>query len=153
MARKSYLTTFDVSQICEVNPTTVQNWVKENKLKAFSTPGGHRRIRREDLISFMKEFSMPIPGELKNPASTILIVDDEKDVIELLTSLFETAEEELEVTGAQSGVEALLLIGARRPDLLILDHDAGNERARGLSEVEIGAFHAKPEDHCRVRRS
>jgi excisionase family DNA binding protein len=121
MAQKSFLTTFEISQICEVNPTTVQNWVKENKLKAYSTPGGHRRILREDLISFMKEFGMPIPADLKDSSPMILIVDDEKEVIELLTSLFETAEEDLDVTGAQSGVEALLLIGAHRPDLLILD--------------------------------
>ena len=61
MPRNSYYTTFEISQICQVNPTTVQNWVKEGKLKAFVTPGGHRRIQREDLLAFLKEFGMPIP--------------------------------------------------------------------------------------------
>jgi excisionase family DNA binding protein len=121
MARKSFLTTFEISQLCEVNPTTVQNWVKEKKLKAHVTPGGHRRIRREDLVSFMKEFGMPIPEELHDPAFFILVVDDEREVVELLKSLFGKAEEDLEVEGAESGVEALLLIGERKPDLLILD--------------------------------
>jgi excisionase family DNA binding protein len=121
MPRRSFLTTFEISEICEVNPTTVQNWVKEGKLKAHVTPGGHRRIRREDLMSFMKEFGMPIPAELADPPPFILIVDDEKLVIELLTDVMHSGDEELEVAGAQSGVEALLMIGERKPDLLILD--------------------------------
>ena len=121
MPRRSFLTTFEISQICEVNPTTVQNWVKEKKLKAHVTPGGHRRVRREDLIDFMKGFGMPIPAELKEPPPFILIVDDENDVIELLTSVMRSGDEELEVAGAASGVEALLIIGERKPELLILD--------------------------------
>jgi excisionase family DNA binding protein len=121
MPRRSFLTTFEISEICEVNPTTVQNWVKEGKLKAHVTPGGHRRIRREDLIGFMKEFGLPIPSGMEEPPPFILIVDDERDVIELLTAIMQSGEEEVEVAGAQSGVDALLMIGERKPDLLILD--------------------------------
>jgi excisionase family DNA binding protein len=121
MPRRSYLTTFEISQICEVNPTTVQNWVKGKKLKAHVTPGGHRRVRREDLIRFMKEFGMPIPAELDESPPFVLIVDDEKEVIELLTSVMQSGEEDMEVAGAQSGVDALLIIGERKPDLVVLD--------------------------------
>ena len=121
MSRKSFLTTFEISQICEVNPTTVQNWVKGKKLKAYVTPGGHRRVRREDLISFMREFGMPIPTQLGGAPTFILIVDDEKDIIDLLTLLLRDGNKKIEIAGAQSGVEALLIIGERKPDLLILD--------------------------------
>lgn len=121
MPRRSFLTTFEISQICEVNPTTVQNWVKEGKLKAYVTPGGHRRILREDLIGFMKEFRMPIPAELGAAPPFVLIVDDEQDVIELLTSVMQTGDEGMELASAQNGVDALLMIGERKPDLLILD--------------------------------
>ena len=85
------------------------------------TPGGHRRVLRQDLIHFMEEFGMPIPADLKEPSHFALIVDDEKDVIELLTTVLQSGEEEIEVVGAQSGVEALLIIGERKPDLLVLD--------------------------------
>jgi excisionase family DNA binding protein len=121
MPRRSFYTTFEISQICEVNPTTVQNWVKEKKLKAYATPGGHRRVRREDLAAFMKEFGMPLPQELQDAPPLILIVDDEVEVLDLLTSVMLSGNEELEVLRAQSGVEALLMIGERKPDLLILD--------------------------------
>ena len=121
MSRRSFFTTFEISEICEVNPTTVQNWVKEGKLKAYATPGGHRRIRRQDLIRFMKAFGMPIPAELNGPASYIIIVDDEKEMVDLLTEVMLSGAEEIEVSGAQNGVDALLMIGERNPDLLILD--------------------------------
>ncbi len=121
MPRRTSLTTFEISDICEVNPTTVQNWVKEGKLKAYATPGGHRRILREDLIRFLKEFGMPVPASLNEPCPYVLIVDDEKDVLDLLTEVMLSGEEELEVAGAENGVDALLKIGQRSPDLLILD--------------------------------
>ncbi len=121
MPRRSFYTTFEISQICEVNPTTVQNWVKEKKLKAFVTPGGHRRIRREDLLSFLNEFQMPVPEDLAPRRPLVMIVDDEKEVLDLLCSVLKSGNDGIEVACAQSGVEALLQIGERTPDLLVLD--------------------------------
>jgi excisionase family DNA binding protein len=121
MTRRSFFTTFDVSALCEVNPTTVQNWVKEKKLRAFVTPGGHRRIRREDLVSFLKEFGMPIPPELAEGPPMVLIVDDEDGVREMISEVIQAGEEEFEIHTAGNGIEALLKIGERKPDLLVLD--------------------------------
>ncbi len=121
MLRSSFYTTFEISQICGVNPTTVQNWVKTKKLKAFQTPGGHRRIRREDLVAFMKEFGMPLPAELSLDSPLVMIVDDEADILDMMQSMLESGEEDVNIARAQSGIEALLMIGERSPDLLILD--------------------------------
>ena len=116
-----FYTTFEISQICGVNPTTVQNWIKGKRLKAFQTPGGHRRVRREDLISFMKEFSMPLPEGLMQNPPLAMIVDDESDILDMLEELLKSGENEINVVRAQSGIAALLMIGEFRPDLLILD--------------------------------
>jgi excisionase family DNA binding protein len=121
MIRRSFFTTFEISQICGVNPTTVQNWVKGKKLRAFQTPGGHRRVSREDLVSFLKEFGMPIPDDLSQDPPLIMLVDDEKEILELLEGVMTSGDEEVRVAKAQSGVEALLLIGENKPSLLILD--------------------------------
>ena len=121
MQRHPFYTTFEISQICGVNPTTVQNWIKGKKLKAFQTPGGHRRIRREDLISFMKEFGMPLPSELSQNPPTVLIVDDETDILDMLEALMRSGNGSVNVSKAQSGVDALLMIGESKPNLLILD--------------------------------
>ncbi|MBN2319339.1 MAG: response regulator [Acidobacteria bacterium] len=121
MAEKPYYTTFKISQMCGVNPTTVQNWVKGKKLRAFQTPGGHRRIQREDLIAFLKKFGMPIPAELAEDPPLVLIVDDEADILDMIEDLVRSGDADVEVAKAQSGVEALLMIGERKPELLILD--------------------------------
>ncbi len=121
MTRRSFFTTFEISQICEVNPTTVQNWVKEKKLKAYVTPGGHRRIRRQDLEEFLRKFGMPIPARIVRGLPYVLIVDDETVVRDLLTSVMKSGDIDVEVAVAGGGVQALLMIGERKPDLLILD--------------------------------
>lgn len=121
MQRRTFFTTFEISQICGVNPTTVQNWVKGKKLRAFTTPGGHRRIRREDLISFLKKFDMPIPAELDQGPPLVMIVDDEKEILDLLEDLLKSGGNEVSISRAASGVEALLMIGECKPHLLILD--------------------------------
>jgi excisionase family DNA binding protein len=119
--KRLFYTTFEISQICGVNPTTVQNWIKGKRLKAFQTPGGHRRVQREDLISFMKEFGMPLPEDLMQNPPLAMIVDDENDILDMLEDLLKSGEDEINVVRAQSGIAALLMIGEYRPDLLILD--------------------------------
>jgi excisionase family DNA binding protein len=121
MVKRPFFTTFEISQICGVNPTTVQNWVKRKKLIAFQTPGGHRRVRREDLISFLKEFGMPLPADLCQNPPLVLLVDDEPDILDMLEALMQSGSEAVRVAKAQNGVDALLMIGETKPDLLILD--------------------------------
>ncbi len=75
----------------------------------------------DDLIRFMRQFDMPIPSELNKPLPFVLIVDDEIDMIDLLTAVLQSGDEEFDVAGAQGGVEAFLIIGERKPDLLVLD--------------------------------
>ncbi len=116
-----FYTTFEISQICGVNPTTVQNWIKAKKLKAFQTPGGHRRVRREDLVAFMREFRMPLPEGLAGNPPLAMIVDDEEVILDMLEQVLESGGEKLKIVRVQSGVAALLMIGECRPDLLILD--------------------------------
>ena len=125
MRKRAFFTTFEISQICGVNPTTVQNWVKSKRLKAFQTPGKHRRIRREDLIDFLREFGMPIPAEIEDNESqkilnNILIVDDDADVRNVIAEALQ-AEDEINFTEARNGIDALLAIGRSKPDMIILD--------------------------------
>lgn len=117
-----YFTTFEASRLLGVSLPTVVNWIKANRLKAHKTPGGHRRIAREDLIAFLRRYEIPIPRELSGPSGDkirILAVDDDEDERELLRTLLET--EGFEISLASNGFEAGLLFGTLRPDLVILD--------------------------------
>lgn len=63
-----FYTTFEAAQVLGVSLPTVVNWIKARRLKAHRTPGGHRRIAREDLATFMLRHGMPVPDELAGAA-------------------------------------------------------------------------------------
>jgi excisionase family DNA binding protein len=65
---RSFYTTFEAARLLGVSLPTVVNWIKARRLKAHRTPGGHRRIAREDLAGFMLRHGMPVPGELSGAA-------------------------------------------------------------------------------------
>jgi excisionase family DNA binding protein len=67
-----YYTTFEAAQVLGVSLPTVVNWIKARRIKAHRTPGGHRRIAREDLAAFMLRHGMPVPPELTGVAPTRL---------------------------------------------------------------------------------
>ena len=52
---KEYFTTHDIAQMLNVTRVTVRNWIIKGRLDATTTPGGHRRISRKELIRFMEE--------------------------------------------------------------------------------------------------
>lgn len=120
MANKTYTTT-EVSEICDVYPASVVNWVDSGKLKAYVTPGGHRRVVRADLIEFLKHFKIPIPPELLNDKKTVVVLDDEAEVARLVERAFAKYKDSFEVTTSTSAIETLLEIGQNPPDLLIID--------------------------------
>lgn len=61
---QSFYTTFEAARLLSVSLPTVVNWIKARKLRAHRTPGGHRRISREDLAAFIVRHGMPLPVEL-----------------------------------------------------------------------------------------
>lgn len=120
--KKDIFTTFDISRMLRVNPTTVQNWARNKTLPSYATPGGHRRVRREDLLAFIRKFNFPLPSELAGEKNRVLIVDGEPATLDDLRSgIIRQAEAEWEVFTSRNGMEALLLFGEVKPDLVILD--------------------------------
>jgi len=55
----------EVAEILNVDLKTIHNWVNRGSIKAFRTPGRHLRIRRGDVLRFMKEFGYPVPEWIK----------------------------------------------------------------------------------------
>jgi CheY-like chemotaxis protein len=60
----------------------------------------------------------------------ILVVDDEKDIVEFLTQLLE--DNGYEVRSAYDGLEAMKLVQAKTPDLILLDLQMPEETGTGL---------------------
>ncbi|MFN7131065.1 MAG: response regulator [Myxococcales bacterium] len=120
MARR-YFTTYEASQFLGVSLPTVVNWIKAGRLKAHRTPGGHRRIARDELASFIRRHAMPMPPELaeEGTQSRILVVDDDAHACDIMTDVLERAG--YTVRSVSSGFAAGLAIGQFKPDLVLLD--------------------------------
>ena len=107
------------ADICSVGRTTMWRWVKSGELKASPTPGGHHKIRKEDLKSFilgrMKHLSIADISEEKK----ILIVDDEPKVQKYLNKMLSSNGYRIEL--ASDGFEAGIKTVRFKPDLMILD--------------------------------
>jgi excisionase family DNA binding protein len=65
---RRYYTTHEAAGLLGVSLPTVVNWIKARRIRAHRTPGGHRRIAREDLAGFMLRQGIPLPDELADAA-------------------------------------------------------------------------------------
>ena len=55
-----WLTLGQASRLLGVHPTTLRQWADSGQVRAFRTPGGHRRFAEEDLRKFTKGGLKPI---------------------------------------------------------------------------------------------
>lgn len=116
----------EVANICGVVNQTAINWIKNSHLKAFTTPGGQYRVYSEDLYHFLKERGMRIPDGLaihedKNQEKTLLIIDDDEDLNNLIRDYVLRKADQLTVLQAFDGFEAGKMIAEHKPSLVILD--------------------------------
>lgn len=114
-------TTHDISRLLQVDPSTVSKWIDKGILTAFRTPGGHRRVRSSDLRTFLIAHQMPVPDELGSNLVRLLIVDDEKPVLDALKRAFKPFSAHVDITTTTSGVEALLLVSEQKPHGMLVD--------------------------------
>jgi excisionase family DNA binding protein len=123
MPEKAVFTTFEAAKLCHVSPLSIINWVNAGRLPAFRTPGGHRRIRREDLARFMRENGIPLPDDVRDGSGRkrVLVVDDEVGIRDVITESLSRRATPYEVVTAADGFEAGRLVATFRPDVVLLD--------------------------------
>jgi len=117
---KSIYTTHEVSRLLHVNPRSVINWIEQERLPSFRTPGGHRRIRHDDLLAFLRRHQIPTPEAIAGPVFSVLVVDDDPEIVSMIKAFLDR-QDGYEVATAVDGITALIEVGRIKPDLLILD--------------------------------
>jgi len=115
------LSTFAVARMLHVDPGSIANWIDQNLLKAHRTPGGHRRVATDDLVTFLRKHKMPIPAELDSVPSRVVIVDDEPAITRLIAWAIKAALPECEVVEAHDGFRAGAVVATLKPNVVILD--------------------------------
>jgi excisionase family DNA binding protein len=117
LSKKVY-STFEVAKILNVFSNTVIHWMNTGKLKGYKTPGGHRRIPKNELLRFIRENNLVKYIESPEKKKKILIVEDDEDAMELYINIL--GEEKYTFKKAYSGFSAGVA-NSFKPDLVILD--------------------------------
>lgn len=141
----------EVANICGVVNQTAINWIRSGHLKAFNTPGGQYRVYAEDLMTFLDSRGMRIPEELTSfiledvDWATLVIVDDDVDLNNILKRYIEKKFPEIKVYQAFDGFEAGKLLVERRPGFVILDIDLpGINGVKICRKIKSGDYFGKP---------
>ncbi len=116
----SYITTGQAARHCQVSLPALKRWIRDGRLAAFKTPGGHARIEVMEFQRFLKQYEMPAYS-IPSSEAGILIVDDEPAIVDLLVDVLGRDSRGFKLETATDGYEALIKVGAFKPALLILD--------------------------------
>ncbi len=117
---KDYLTPKEVARLLQVEPGTVRSWSQEGRLRATTTPGGHRRYSYRDVEMFARENGIALPVR-SGDQLRVLVVDDDENVAKLIENMLLSANPATEIEIALSGFAAGQCVEKFEPHVIILD--------------------------------
>jgi excisionase family DNA binding protein len=117
---KETLTTTEAARLMGFHVNTLKNWVRDNKMPAFKTLGGHYRIRTLDLVRTLRENGIPIPSQLE-PRFNIAVIDEDASFQAQVKGAFSSRPGTFEIKPFLNGFDALVGIGRGIPDMIILN--------------------------------
>jgi len=162
---KDIFTTFEVSKIFEVDITTIINWIDSGKLPAYKTPGGHRRIRFEDLIEFAAKYNLPMKEELiradkkRYPHTVnqtkVLVVEDDVSVVKFISQVVKKTFPDVVIETAFDGFTAGEKLAIFKPDILRLPGVDGfgvlKKVRNRLTNIKVLAITAFPSEETKKK--
>jgi excisionase family DNA binding protein len=117
---KTVFTTGEAAKICKVSQQTIIRCFDSGQLKGFRVPGSRfRRIPRDQLYQFMRDNGIPTDA-LDSGRRKILIVDDDQELVELMTDVLER-DGRFEIRSVNNGFDAGMMVKEYSPDLIVLD--------------------------------
>lgn len=128
--KKDDFSTMEVAQVLGMAVRSVQLMVDREELKAWKTPGGHRRISRASIEAFMARrggVAEPSPAVLPRstrPASAapqVLLIEDSTHYQKLIALLLNQQFPEIQLHTASDGIVGLTMYGQIQPQVLIVD--------------------------------
>lgn len=105
-----------------VSLRTVQLWVDSGILRAWKTPGGHRRVTTESVHHLLQQNGKRVYRD-GGQGFVVLLVEDDPDLLHFYELTINGWGLPLRLVTADNGFEGLMRIGELRPDLVITDLD------------------------------
>jgi excisionase family DNA binding protein len=116
ISKKSLLTPAEAARLLHVAPTTIRHWAQIGRLPFISTPGGHRRFDRNDILSLMSKPKSDVKNEF-----SILIIEDDKEFADMLTQFLGNLFPHTKIKVAYNPFDAGDLLHTFKPDVVMLD--------------------------------
>lgn len=126
-------TTTEAAKLCGVSQATMVRAVLRKDIRAGTTPGGHYRIREEDLADYCRQNNIPTPGAQRRDWRILIAEDNDAEQKAYLNSF--RNETGFEVKATSSGFEAGFLVRVFRPDLLLLDIWLGDADGKRIVDL------------------
>jgi excisionase family DNA binding protein len=155
---KQLYTTTQAAKIFGVSARTIQIWADSGMIEVTKTVGGHRRISAEEIkrlalkmgksLADQEAFCDVLDIDADADAVGIMFIDKDSDLLKLYQMQISTWETpRARVYLAHEGYDAMLQIGANKPDVIIVDAN--------LPEVDsdhmVTLIRQKPDfSHCRI---
>lgn len=112
-------TTREAAKALGICVRTAQLWVETGRLRAWKTPGGHRRISWESVSALLHAHEEECGSNLDK--FDVLIVEDDRIQRVILQAKIQEIGTGINVRSAYNGMEGLIKLGEHQPQVLIAD--------------------------------
>ena len=122
--------THSAAKYCRVTPMTIIRWIDEGRIKAYKTPGGHRRIMRDDLELFCRNAGIPTDWaqQSEQGPQRVLVIDDDPNAVNAILDALLDAEDpgqpvSFKVAHTDNSFDGGRMVRDLKPDIIFLDLD------------------------------
>ncbi len=123
MGAKEYFSTGEVSQSLNISRATVSRKFDSGIFYGKKNPiTGERLISRDSLLSFMRQYNIPLNG-LDKTATKHLLLSSADEKMQYLTHEAFAGDNRIKVSTVSSGYDALIACSKNPPDLFIIDNE------------------------------
>ena len=117
---RDLLSTREIALMYQVTSATVLNWIRAGKLKAYTTPGGHYRVAREDLHAFARAYSLPPGADAWYANPRLLVAGSDADFLDRLRTAVNMRWPMAQVEQAGTEVELGWWLARLRPTHIVV---------------------------------
>ncbi len=123
---KDLYTASQVARFCQVDLKTIHNWADRGEIVHFRTPGRHLRFRRDDVLDFLRKYGYPIPGEMSDQQPRVVLLLSDNSLANGVLAILQIS---FEIAAFSEPMDALLEIGARVPDAVVVEQSSATPTA------------------------
>jgi len=119
--REGYCTTREAAKLLGLSLGKVQQMTEDGELQAWKTSGGHRRVSIQSVEAHLRMRGDMSQHDGRRDGIDILIAEDNPDLQKLYQKHIAAWALPITVRTVGNGIDGLLNIGLRPPDMLIAD--------------------------------